>query len=552
MPSRRGRSSSPPSRRPRTRRRVSLSLETPRVRPRGTVSRSTRSNSGSRNPYVTPSVSSIRDSARDPPRGFNRQTGSSYTLSSRGSTSTPASSGTAPTRRSNVSIAHQLEHLIGRAAPPTPAGPQADSTPRPRYCYCDTLVPESCNACNSDELCAVHPGLFCSECEEWFHVSCTGWNFIPGLDGGVGDGCAIESPWEPRIRIPLADQSQGDHPWYCVRCWEARKTRPTDEPSFPLLPLEEQARRLGVTLPPLPESGSRRAQRATLSKRLSQLSTSLPESLLGDLKASSPRPLPTAKPMDQPMRRASADQGRQFEVSMTLFRVDTCSCCGVSLPVHQDSNVPTTVPHFRQRHLNKKFHPAWHCTCQDVCQGGQFYSVSRSTHEAWFNSKHSCSSPGTFLDLSSPNALLCADCHNYSKDDLDLARPFSARNGFGTIPRQPTHPVDIELRGLLDSITVAEEAAIRQITPLVSVVRLNHGNIGSRGNSTCVFQSSRVNTLLPNLPSECKIVVVEWRQGTGRELRSYQFRRDVIHRILVLLQQTGLPCWANITLLKCA
>ena len=53
-------------------------------------------------------------------------------------------------------------------------------------------------------------------------------------------------------------------------------------------------------------------------------------------------------------------------------------------------------------------------------------------------------------------------------------------------------------------MTCIEEAAIRQITPLISIVKLAYGNIGSKGNTTCMWNESKLSTILPNLPSKCQ------------------------------------------------
>jgi hypothetical protein len=68
-----------------------------------------------------------------------------------------------------------------------------------------------------------------------------------------------------------------------------------------------------------------------------------------------------------------------------------------------------------------------------------------------------------------------------------------------------------ELGTLLSVLTAAEEAAIRirQVTPLLSIIRLSHGNIGVNGNISCVGQRSKLNRVLPNLPSDCHTVVLE-------------------------------------------
>ena len=51
-------------------------------------------------------------------------------------------------------------------------------------------------------------------------------------------------------------------------------------------------------------------------------------------------------------------------------------------------------------------------------------------------------------------------------------------------------------------MTCIEEAAIRQITPLISIVKLAHGYISSKGNTTCMWNESKLSTILPNLPSK--------------------------------------------------
>ena len=77
--------------------------------------------------------------------------------------------------------------------------------------------------------------------------------------------------------------------------------------------------------------------------------------------------------------------------------------------------------------------------------------------------------------------------------DLPLSRTFSHRNQFGS-----------------SSMLCIVEAAIRQIIPLVSIVKLPHGNIGSKGNATCMWDQSQLCTILPNLPSTCQYFVLSY------------------------------------------
>ena len=60
-------------------------------------------------------------------------------------------------------------------------------------------------------------------------------------------------------------------------------------------------------------------------------------------------------------------------------------------------------------------------------------------------------------------------------------------------------------------MTCIEEAAIRKITPLISLVELVYGNIGSKGNITCMWNESKRPTILPNLPSKYQYFVLSFK-----------------------------------------
>jgi hypothetical protein len=66
-----------------------------------------------------------------------------------------------------------------------------------------------------------------------------------------------------------------------------------------------------------------------------------------------------------------------------------------------------------------------------------------------------------------------------------------------------------ELRNLLSNFTAAEEVATHQIAPTLSIVCLSQGSLASKGNTSCVWQKSRLTVILPNLPAECKFIVVK-------------------------------------------
>ncbi len=140
---------------------------------------------------------------------------------------------------------------------------------------------------------------------------------------------------------------------------------------------------------------------------------------------------------------------------------------------------------------------------------------------------------------------------------------FSRRNGFGMRRTSADNMISPEimstvefqtserLKALLHSFTVVEEAAIRQITPLISMLRLKGGNIGSKGNISCVWQKSKLASVLPNLPSDIKyIIILREQAGSGnnrerqnRNLSSTKFERRRIEEALHLLQQTVPGVW---------
>ena len=140
---------------------------------------------------------------------------------------------------------------------------------------------------------------------------------------------------------------------------------------------------------------------------------------------------------------------------------------------------------------------------------------------------------------------------------MRYARCFSARNGFGPVPTRPTIVTtdDINLKRfrdlhmLLTDITAAEEAAIRQICPLICIKSLRGGNIAAKGNTHCVWQQCNLVTILPNLPGEIKYIIIRRSQNATtsdeRTIRSTRFEREKILALLMLLKATCKP-WTDI------
>jgi hypothetical protein len=111
--------------------------------------------------------------------------------------------------------------------------------------------------------------------------------------------------------------------------------------------------------------------------------------------------------------------------------------------------------------------------------------------------------------------------------------PLEALEGFTLqVGISISHLWEVEFHYILGQLSIAEEAAIGQITPLISLVKLKNGNLGRKGFVTCIQQSSNLNKiLLPNLPQQCKFLVFQRRRGDG-SMQSFTARRPWIQRAL--------------------
>ena len=334
----------------------------------------------------------------------------------------------------------------------------------------------------TNKTCSAHDGVFCSECKRFIHAACAGLR-IERPNGEDGEAFLVDPKSGERTALHVL--TQDDTPWYCVRCAEK-----SSSPSVPYNKLDsgergfaEKCRRVGLEPSSFPQS--------TLKARLRSLNdyiTGLKEAVRDDAMVSrildaSPRPFPTHKPMDED----TADKmGRRLEVTLLHFDVSTCACCSRTKPFHSDKYF-RPYRSFKPRHLNDPYHVAYECTCADVCGGSQFYSHGKRNDQKFYSAKHNNRSYRDGLaDETLTECLLCDFCHKYN-GSLQLGRPFSARNGYGPVPACLPSSSQHRLHTLLDSLTTAEEAAIRQVVPLQCILHLRHGNIANKGTTSCCF-----------------------------------------------------------------
>ena len=130
---------------------------------------------------------------------------------------------------------------------------------------------------------------------------------------------------------------------------------------------------------------------------------------------------------------------------------------------------------------------------------------------------------------------------------------YSRRKGMGPVPiyRTPTastpggdgfDPVEYgkarKLRHLLDQLTPVEEAPIHQIAPLMHLTRIAHGNMRVKGNTSCVWQQSKLHIVLPNAPPDIHYVYIVRDPHSSRPcMRSTRFRRRLVQDVLELSKE---------------
>ena len=245
---------------------------------------------------------------------------------------------------------------------------------------------------------------------------------------------------------------------------------------------------------------------------------------------------------------------------MLCYDVRNCDCCG-NICINHDDNLLQNENHIIKRsHLSRKIYKVWKCCCSNICSGQQFYCPQKPSQMNFFKLHHESKDPWKFLKLKKKiqmlqfvtfvtktfpkiqvnmlfmfshirfnlyiyftffylillqfNSLIYIFLiYFYYQLYLSLSRIFSFCNRFGSSfsydlnCSDPNINIAIELKEISSTMTCIEEAAIRQITPLISIVKLTYGNIGSKGNTTCMWNESKLSTILPNLPSKCQYFV---------------------------------------------
>ena len=464
----------------------------------------------------------------------------------------------------------------------------ADFTDDERECYCDCLL---CSGCKSKtQSCEKHPGVFCDgPCGRYMHLQCCGLTHME--DHADPPARFAVNKLSPNNPIPMStgetQHSNGPVPWYCIACTPDNVVTSLEQSSFATLKVMVDSggrnhhpdrsnallilsKRLGIPLvflhPEDPHLHVRQDRTFRLMRKKvwdihNQYKMLIPPVLFNSILDNHPSPYPTTKPMDQLIQQDMALHGRRFELSLLSYSIKECACCSRTQPFYidpcssMDSQYRSATglrPKFTRMHLASKYFDAVQCTGLNCgCNGGQYFLSTYKKHMAYYLSTHDQTIDVALGNGSLLSVEICSKCRKEIQSDKEelfqLPRKFSIGNGFGAEPSLIDQPAIIkELHSLLDRCTPAEEAAIRKITPLVSIARLKHGNIASKGTISCVSQDSTLLSVLPRLPSECKTIVI-MRQGNSNgkptRLPSFSFRKVVIHRILHILHEIDHPAF---------
>jgi hypothetical protein len=280
-----------------------------------------------------------------------------------------------------------------------------DST---RICYCDQPpCPPSCihsqsfipqGAATNTNHCPDHALVSCQHegCNKVFHVEC--------------------------IRmLTRCDSFQSTDAFMCCLHKHAKLW---DDFSGENISCIEECKRYGIDTGNAPPTSIRSLEKKIRTVKETLLQCNVPPSTLDEIRCAPSLPFPSIVHMDSDMAAKESECGRRFELSMLMFKVDTCSCCGITQPHHIDPFYPKESP-LPKYHLNAKYYDAWECNCIESCHGQQFYGVKRPTLMAAFKSLHNNLTPDVFIcgvAGAPPNAKLCQDCYfeYQTRDDGDI------------------------------------------------------------------------------------------------------------------------------------
>ena len=274
----------------------------------------------------------------------------------------------------------------------------------PRTCIClDKTFPKGCPECSpgTQTPCAKHVLIKCANqtCIKQFHKNCIA--SLQYID--IHDEVALSG-------------------YMCMEC-KCQQDLDTEDAvaGLPFSQLtgqeghREKLLRLGLFPKEVRDQNTTRAEENLINSMIRDMKKCMTDEEVSSILDSRPRAYPTAVKMSDEAIDKHVRWGRRFEISMRLYKVHQCDCCGRTQPGHMDSNFcndpKNDPPPFEQKHLTTKYIPVWRCNCWGFCKGTQFYSQQKPTHTRVFKENHQGQTPSQFLGTQQPNAILCDKCY---------------------------------------------------------------------------------------------------------------------------------------------
>ena len=180
-----------------------------------------------------------------------------------------------------------------------------------RICYCDMLtLPLDCEDCNRQLCipCERHIIMKCFECGKKMHKGC--------LEDYLGGD--------------LNDFNE-DEVISCLECFHNDVNESVCWDSL----VDDDIKRMRFGL--FPDDDVKK-----VNKMIKILNTDcyVPPHIINSIKDNDPQPYTSITPISSESKKKHTICGRRFDVSMMMFSVHTCDCCGVTMPFHKDRYYP--------------------------------------------------------------------------------------------------------------------------------------------------------------------------------------------------------------------
>ena len=325
------------------------------------------------------------------------------------------STGSQNSQDSNRSYYNLNYHRDGENEEVGGGGINLNTRYNPRICICDEqLFPITCKECNlaTNTACERHTIVSCTQpdCTRRFHKEC------------ICSGVLTDATFD---ELTLT--------YICPEC--TCKAAVSEDAAFITLArnptavasAREKLLRFGIDPPhdaTTSDLNEAKARMNKLEKAFVACNKDLIEKCPGLAEAerhriingildTKPRPYPSPVRMDEVAVKKHVAMGRRAELSLLMYEVAACGCCGSVKPHHCDPDFPDSAPLSRM-HLMNKSHDAWHCTCKEYCKGSQFYASRRHTVMHHYKSNHNQLGPGEYGEAH-PNTVfktsLCHKCY---------------------------------------------------------------------------------------------------------------------------------------------